>query len=208
MNMMTAVAAVPVVALAPSSAAADPIDRSAWQTALREYERVKAAHQVVSGEHGVANAAYEAECGEPDPAFQTYRVGRSSKAEPLNRSADIRRVGNEIELHDYAGRTDLSADDFAAIARKAALLVDQYDEYLQRREAIEARVIGDINERWEAALDKLVTAQNKLLDTPAPDTEAMLYKLEVLSADMLQSEADFHEDVVTLREDARRLFAS
>jgi hypothetical protein len=209
MTAMTAIAVAPAATFLPLRAAsASTANRRDWDRALARYSEAKEAHDRVDAEHNAAVATYRAECGKPNPEFAYYRIDSAGIADRLNRSADIRRVGNEIEARDYAGQAKLSADDFSAIARKATLLVDQYDEYLQRCEALEERVIGDKQDRWEAALDKLDAAQRALLGTPAPDAEAMLYKLTLLSVDMAQADAEFQEDIVALREDARRLFVN
>lgn len=53
--------------------------------------------------------------------------------------------------------------------------------------------------RWEA--------RDALLKTPAPDAEAMLFKLDILAADMAEACVEDAERVACLRADARRLLA-
>jgi hypothetical protein len=177
-----------------------------FRIALTEYQRAEAEFNRLDAEHSAANAALKAELEEPDPAFARYKIEQRSPSEAVDRLGCIRRAEMGILVKDYVGRGDLTADEYAEVTRKATILVDAYEDYLQRREEAEARILGDVEERWEASLDKLCSARNALWRTPAPDADAMLLKLDLLSAYMIDGRDDFHAEVTAIRDDARRLF--
>jgi len=100
---------------------------------------------------------------------------------------------------------DMTADDYAAIAKKAARLVDSYEAHLRHREEVERRILNDPQDVWENALDTLCEARIALWRTPAPDTAAMLFKLELLTDYMAEGCDDFHEEVRAISDDAHRM---
>jgi hypothetical protein len=183
--------------------AANP-NAALWRIVLSDYQSVEAEYQRLSVEYEAKSAAYQAECGEPNPDFETYGLGRFGND---SREKQIRNVEIAIIIKDYVG-TEPSADDFAEIARKAATLVDEHKAYLAHRDEAFARTIGQIDKPWEAALDKVFHARAKLLKTPAPDTSAVIYKLDLLAPLMVENDEEDAEAVSAIRDDARRLFGA
>lgn len=71
---------------------------------------------------------------------------------------------------------------------------------MERFQPTEKRHDKFADNRWEA--------RDALLKTPAPDAEAILFKLDILAADMAEACVEDAERVACLRDDARRLLGA
>ena len=176
------------------------MNRDDWKAAFAAYERQEAAYEEALREYEAELRVFESELPDRDQEFEPYGLRFKSDA---SRDRLIRDTEVAVTVRDYAGRCELSADDFAAITRKAATLVDAYLGYTQKRgEAIE-RIVRPAERKHDAAVDKREEAREALLNTPAPDGAAVLAKLNLL-ADMMEGEQN-SEHVEAIRDDASRL---
>jgi hypothetical protein len=177
-----------------------------WRIALSEYEAATTAFERLDAEHREAQATYRAEIGEPNPDFETYGVGKASNRVRLNRLDHVRSVETVVAMVDFKGRSDLTETDFAAIASKAARLVDAFEEHCVNAEKAGERILDAVEKRWEGALETLWAKRRALLATPAPDSAAMLRKLDLLAAYMTEGDDEQAGGVAAIRDDAHRLF--
>lgn len=178
----------------PSSAAV-----ALWRSVASDYQRTKAEYDVISARHDEQTAAYSLAVGEM-PDFDAYGVNMRLGS----RDRRIRDLQFEVAVKDYQGR-NLTADDFADIARKAATLVDERDAWSAKSDEVFARTIATVEKDWEDALDRLCDAQNKLIETPAPDAKAMLEKIELLSTIMTEAGVEDATRMAAIKADAQRL---
>jgi hypothetical protein len=174
-----------------------------WRISLTAYQTAKAAYEAASADYGTAGAAFLAEVGELNPDFARYGVNQHRT--DRTRDDHIRFVEGKIAIADYAGQR-VSADDYAAIAKKAAQLVDTYETDIARREEAEARILDAPEAKWQTALDALAEAREALFRTPAPDASALLAKLDLLTTYLNECESEDKERVAAVADDVRRLF--
>lgn len=175
-----------------------------WRSVLSDHQREEAAYRRVEEEYSAACAAFDAECPtEAQDKFEALelRFTRDDR-DQLIRDAEIR-----IVMRDFKGRsTVLSPDELAAVTHEAATIVDDFLAYRAKRDEAYKRIVTPAEQKHNDASDKRWNARDKLLTTPAPDPDAMLFKLELLAADMAEAAADDAERVAAIRDDAKRLF--
>lgn len=174
-----------------------------WRIVVAEYESEKAAYARVCSDYEAACRRHEQARPKEPELLTVYKVTDTG----LGRDRLIVVAGLAITLIDYTARTDLTADERAEITEKATRLADEFLAWS-----------AELNEAWErfrpaeeahdAAVSKLMKARDKLIATPAPDYEAMLFKLDSLVPEMVDALADDAERVTAIRDDARRLLGS
>lgn len=59
--------------------------------------------------------------------------------------------------------------------------------------------------RFDAACDKLANARERLIATPAPDGDALLYKLDTLTAYLVDCDSEDKERVQAIEADCKRI---
>lgn len=177
-----------------------------WRIAVSNYEAAVAEEQRLTADHDEALAAYKAEVGEDNPDFERYGLWTLY---PRDRDEFVRFAAIQIATVDHAGSMKaLSGDDYEALAKKAAQIIDDHEAHRQRKEEAWDRLVDSTEKVWEAALDRLCHARDKLLETPAPDADAMTMKLDILAALMTESCDQDADAVCAIRDDAHRLFGS
>lgn len=171
-----------------------------WKAAFAAYEREEAAYEEALREYEAELRVFESGLPDREKEFEPYglRFNRGGRNQ-LIRDTEI-----AVAVRDYAGRSPLSADDFAAITHKAVTLVDAFLAYTEKRsEAIE-RIVDPAERKHDAAVDRRHEAREALLRTPAPDGAAVLAKLNLLAV-IMEGEQD-SKYVEAIRSDASRLF--
>jgi len=197
MNVVTAVAAAPVVAFVGTSPSfAERPGRSAWDEALAAYRREVAAYERSAMEYEAACRAHDND-SPPEPELsavykvETFEVDRDR----LIRSAQVAIAARDYPLR---GAQHFSPRVMGEIAEKATLITDEYLLWRNQHKAAWQR-FKPAEEKHDAACDRLWKARDRLLNTPAPDAEAMLLKLDVLAEDMRESCVEDAPRVASLR---------
>ena len=180
-----------------------------WRIVVAEFEQAVVVENRVGAELDAATAAWNEAVPDRTDEFLAYGLNRYSA--PAERDAAardrlIRSTEMQVAMVDYKGRSPLTADDFAEIARKATTLVDDFLAWIALDREATPRIYGDVQERFDEACDKRTAATSKLLATPAPDTSAMIFKLELLAVIMREHLADDADEIEAIRDDAKRLF--
>jgi hypothetical protein len=178
-----------------------------WRVAVAEYERAKAAQDKAEAALDAASAAWREAVPDRVDEFLAYGLNRYHSHDHEDRNGLIRNAQVEIVLRDYKGKGDTypNAEEYAEIAREATKAVDEFLAWIALDYDVTPRIYGDTQERFDEACDKRADAQTKLLETPAPDSAAMLHKLELLAQVMTESDEQDAPAVRAIRDDCRRL---
>ncbi|MCH8617164.1 hypothetical protein LZ016_13785 [Sphingomonas sp. SM33] len=200
---LAGLALAPVAVSVPLSAshAFSVYDRGAWSTAVANYKAVAAKVERASAALEKLHDIADARCPREDVFFRRYQMGHG-----WSRKRNFEAALWSLSVERGRGRT-LTDAELAKLDADANRVVDDFEAYSARHDAAFAEY-----DRQEALFDSLVDrradAFRAVIDTPAPDNEALLYKLELL-ATLLEG---FHsEDAPTLdkiRLDARRLLTT
>jgi len=178
-----------------------------WNAALDNYRREEAAYANVAVEYEAACRAYDSERPDAPEEFTTYGLTDTIS---IDRDELIRRTELRIVVNDYVegnpDREPLTAQERGAVAVKATRLVDAFAEWRQQAREVELRIYAPAEKKHDAACDKIWEARNKLLNTPAPDAQAMLFKVDILARLMSESLEQDAPAVALIRDDAHRLF--
>ncbi|MDP9412805.1 MAG: hypothetical protein M3Q08_01665 [Pseudomonadota bacterium] len=202
----SAVAALPVAA-----AATIPAERSAW-------DRAFAAYKAASAEDQAFNAVFDrlyARCKAAEEAIP-HNVLRpdpyTGQATPVS-TADrmfVQHARSWVEKIT-AGTMKLdplsSLQEHYQLCQEVAAAADERDAKV---EAVRARFgMDDAEEKWEALGQRAYEAEWALMEIPAPDAPALLFKLEkLLEVERDGSTAPWAERAVRQTiADARRLLA-
>ena len=198
-----------IAGIDPAHAA--PADRSAWDRAFRAYEEAKAEDAAFNAVFEPMWEQYDRERAavphitlRPDP-YSGRRVPVTTADRMFVHEA--RKLVGEVE----AGRTKLdpipSLQEHLQLCRDVAAAADERDAKIA---AIRDRLgLDEAEDRWEALGERAYEAEWALMDMPAPDGAALLWKLEKL----LDVERDggtagwSGEAVAQTMADARRLLS-
>lgn len=181
--MLGALAAVPaVVALPPALAAIpDAPERGEWDRLFAAYERAKAIDAADNARHEPIWQAYKAQRDAvPHGAATHSYTGRDISTEDLDEVRNARRRVREVA----EGRCYLETDRYPELrahfeyCQRLAAAADEREAEIQR---IDDRLGYEASaERNETLGQAAYEAEIALIETPAPDAEALLWKLERL----------------------------
>jgi len=180
-----------------------PTSSTEWAEAFHNYERAKNAEAQVEAELDAASSAWHEAV--PDRADEFAAYGLLRWADKSDRDKLFRDVEVRIIMRDHKGRERLTPEELGAVREEAARAADDFLAWVALDFEASKRIYGDVQERFDAACDLRCAAQDKLLTTPAPDADAMLYKLDLLSSVMAEHQSEDAESVAAIRDDARRL---
>jgi hypothetical protein len=197
---------VRVTSATASPSAAAPFDRSHWEAAVADYEREEAAYSAVSAQYEAACREYDRQYPDRSEEFKAYGLSTLDRSDTRERL--IFRTELYVAATEYHGRENLSAEEYGTIKEKAVRVVDDFLAWRAKGKEVSARIYDPAEQAHDAAVDKLVIARERLLNTPAPDAGAVQYKLELLAAVMTESRDQEAEHVTGIRDDVRRLLAS
>jgi hypothetical protein len=200
MNMMSAVTA----GTNSSSAAA------LWRIVVSEYESEAAAYEIVSDEYSARMQAYDAiDFAARYAVFEQFEPiclkYRGDTILAVVAQLATKRGQNCGERGGVSAMTD--AEYFGLFAEAVKIVTDYAALQAEAKDAAE-RIYGDIEERHDAAVDKLGDAREKLLATPAPDWAALSYKLDILCEYLNDCDSEDKERVGLIRSDVNRLLAA
>lgn len=199
-----AIAAVPVAAIASRPA----VDRSAWERTFAELQAIQKAYDAQSAIYDRIEPSHTA--GRPSLDLIDWASGEF-------RFMDRHHVANVMDVEKYwqqfldaEGKTwwAKNADATKARTRKA---LDSVLEYRRRDAENDEHYDWDgLNDKLDKLSDELSDAQTRLLKVPAPDGEALLWKLDHLFGE--EQTGDYCDawsmDLINpLLADARRLLS-
>lgn len=187
MNMMTAVAAVPTVALATPVIADPTADRTEWESAYANYRVVEARHNALGDAWEAAQeAADNATPDRVDRYFDEFNLGIG-----MSRRRVMPAITHAIVRRDYPEGHLLFREESAAVVDDAERLTDEFMGYQQK--ITDARERYQTEQRWDemrAHQPKFEAARNAFMAVPAPDTDALLTKMEIAAVSLDDDHAD------------------
>jgi hypothetical protein len=184
MNMMTAIAVAPAIAM-PSSARATPFpaDRENWDRAMAAFKRAENAWEASSSRiDAIEETFFELRKNIPHttvgPDFYTGRTQPVS-TEDISMVAQARRLVKDLsEGRRWHEPGIPGLEEHTQFCRALAAAEDKRDAQI---EALDAELgYSKANDAHDTALDKMVEARDRLIEMPAPDGEALLWKLDWL----------------------------
>lgn len=177
--LATAALAIPAFAAATTI----PTDRSAWNSALAAYHRVRAEDAAFSARYMPIWDRCKASCDRvphvalrPDPY--------SGRKDPVTTADEwlVRMARYEVKRLD-SGKMRIDANvpgvqEHYDLKRELARAADERDAARQR---IRDRFgMDDMDDQSDRLGDRLARAEEALMDTPAPDLAALRFKLDHL----------------------------
>jgi hypothetical protein len=182
-------------------------NREAWNAVVADFEQKKATRDSVGEKMTDAEEAYIEEVSGRDFWAEYGLPGLlKTRADVLK---ELRYLPATIAGRAAARGEPLTDEFISGLYRDLPRIADEYMAHSQLCE--EARKRYGLKEN-EAAYDVAATAfweaQKKLLDTPAPDVSAILYKLDVVAAVMTEDCEQDAPAVSLIRDDMRRLFGT
>lgn len=181
MNMMTAVAAVPAITM-PTAALAIRRDRSDWDRAMARFRAAERECQAIGRKDEEVQRAYFERAKavphvtlRPDP----YTGRHNSVSTADERFAlEARSLVRDVD----AGKCHLDAlPDLQEHLRLCREMVGAADRRQAELDAIDVELGRTASEKaYDAAVDRMGEARDALIAIPAPDGEALLWKLEWL----------------------------
>jgi hypothetical protein len=199
MKTISAVAAVPAVSFADAAhALSSQPNRADWDTAFAEYEHAARDADFHSTRYNAIEKAYFAACERvpdvtlrPDPhagISEPLTTSRPSHVAHARRSLEgLVEWGQDATAHVALCRELVAADD----ARKAQMA--EIDASLGYSKTVKA---------FETAVDRHSEKARRLLTMPAPDGEALLWKLDYLYFSQFSWAEEINDQTAG---DARRL---
>lgn len=185
-----------------------PVHSTDWAEAFHNYQREVEAYASVAAEYEAAAEEYHRALPE-DQGDDFTPYGLHQCIAP-NRNSLIVNAELRIIMRDFKERGDegLTPDELARVRGEAARVVDNFLEWKAERAKAQEKAserYDPAEKKHDAACDRLSHARTKLLNTAAPDVEAMLFKLDLLAGYMAECDAEDAKSVGLIRDDASRL---
>lgn len=208
--ILGAAAAVPALVALPAAAAiaAIPADRSAWDRAFAAYEKAKAEDEAYDAIFNPVYDQWKAEVEAiPHRTFgPDLYIGRATiSTEDRVQIATVRKRVEDADNGKITCAPGHAMEKHLELCREIVAFDDARQAQVK---AIEDRLNWqELNDKWEAVGQAAYEAECEVLDTPAPDLPALLFKLEkLLHADEDGSTSPWCEQkVAQTMADARRL---
>lgn len=165
MNRRALIGGVGIAAVtlaAPAIGSISP-SNSEWSALVAAYQQADARMIAVGAEHARCEDAY---------AASRAQLGEKP-TEPAWPALPRRR--NDMTVAELYAFADEQAVTPGQLRYKADLAA-----WEARAEALEKRIMGDIEARWEESVTAQGDAENKMLAYPAPDAAALAYKMAVI----------------------------
>lgn len=182
-----------------------PTSSTDWAEAVHNYERAQAEREKAGEAHNAAEKAYLAETRCGVDYHDEYGINYSSgtKEEVL---ADLRYYPARAAAKAASEGKKLSDEQIGELYRDIPCIADDFLAHQQfRAEANERHRVTELDDAYTLASSAFWEARRTLLATPAPDAEAMLFKLDLLAADMREALQDDADSIEAIRDDAKRL---
>lgn len=203
MNMMTAVAAVPALALQTTPAwGKRTVDRRAWDTAVARLRAAEAEYERFGERQTAAHDAAEAACPREDHWFSRYDLGVYKNLDE-GHERNIRAAQVSLVIERAYGR-QLSDEEARQVSADAERIVDDFEAYCARhKEAF--REYDILQERFDALVDQRERARDAVLAATAPDQQALRLKIEVLATMMREADVEDADRIGAVLGDAKHL---
>lgn len=186
------------IAGASIAKAAQP-DRSAWNAAVARLKAVQEQFARIDGTLRALHDAAEAACPRRDEFFRRFGMGSG-----WSRQRNFQAAQMAIVIERTEGGAVLSRAAAEQATADAYRVVDDFETWCARHDEA-FREYNAMEERFDAIVDERSRAQEAVLATPAPDSDALLFKIELLSAMMTEAAAEDAHRLDAVHADARRL---
>lgn len=176
-----------------------------WAEAVHNYERAQAEREKAGEAHNAAEEAYlsETRCGVDYHDEYGIKYTSRTKEEVL---ADLRYYPARAAAKAASEGKKLSDEQIGELYRDIPCIADDFLAHQQfRAEANERHRVTELDDAYTLASSAFWEARRTLLATPAPDTAALLFKLEMLAMDMREAAVEDAESVEAIHDDAKRL---
>ncbi|WP_294196861.1 hypothetical protein [uncultured Sphingomonas sp.] len=184
-------AGLAAVTLAAPVIGSIPPSRSEWNALVAAYQQADARMTEIGLEH--------------DRRWKEYQAGLpliGPKPEEPKRAALPREIA-DMTIAQFRAFSDEHEREQARLPEQQRYWID-LAAWKAREKALDARTLGDVNERWEASVDAQTDAEAKMLACPAPDAAALAYKMAVIERSYRGCDLD-GKVMVHIFADARRL---
>lgn len=198
MNMMSAVAIVPAIGLPSSALALGSADSGAWLAAVRRYKSVSQRLESVGETTNAAYESAEAACPRRDEFFSRYNMGCG-----WSRDRNFRSAYMSLCIERGKGRRD-TPEEAKQITDDALRLVDEFEVWLTEHKAAFAEYDRQ-QELLDSVIDEQAAARNEVIGMPAPTSDALLFKIELLIDYLTECESEDADRLRAIQADARRL---
>lgn len=183
-----------------------PVEQLSWTEVLADYERESAAYAISRAEYERACDEYEASYPDRDAEFARY--GLTFHQVGYSRNQAMLRAEVSIAQRKFTGRKEeLTAEEIAAVREEATRVADDFLTWTTARHAAYV-ALDPIEDQHDTVINRLWEAQQRLLSTAAPDTDALLRKLDILAEIMVGSREQDAPHVSLIRDDAHRLLGA
>lgn len=153
-----------IIACATSAVATPPVaSRVRWNRLVATFHAADKEMKAIGTEHTLA--------------FDRYYIEREKLgARPLKPTISRLKFPKSIEQMTIA---EIKATPVEPSADHAAYETELAG-WLAKAEELEANITGDVDARWEAAVDTQDAAAQAIFAEPAPDTAALLFKINLV----------------------------
>lgn len=190
-----ATAATPIVGA--SVAKAMQTDRSAWSAAVARYRALTGQIVRVGNGLNAAHDAGQAACPRQGEFCSRYNMGFG-----WGHDRNFKAAQTSLIMERGKGRT-LTADEAKRATADALRLVDEFDAYQSEHGAAFAEYDRQ-QERFDSLADEHGKAFNAVVQLPAPDSEALLYKIAIVAQRLGEWESEDADYLNAIQTDARR----
>ena len=180
-----------VVAMAPAVATVRPpaAPTAKWDALVGAFRKADADMKAVGAEHDAAYKRYGAAVGALGPRPQAGDYSHDAYPKPIN----------EMTVGELRSMSLPKSPEYAAYEVALATWKAQDD-------ALEAEITGDVDARWEAAVDAQDKAAHALFNEASPNADALRFKMELVEKSYEGGDMDAYVTKAIFA-DARRLLS-
>jgi hypothetical protein len=190
MAVATAAAAVPVA----TKPLANASDRGRWDAALAHYRRIDAEYDRICDAADAAGEAVAAAHPREDRFFDEYDLGMGMSRDRAVHSASYSIFRRELR--------DRPLPDAAAARAEAQRVADEFMAYQAEHQRLQRlHHLPELEKQVKAYRPRYWGARDALMRVPAPDTDALLVKMEIAAMSLDDEHAE------SALADAKRLLA-
>lgn len=197
-DLLKGAAVAPLAMLPIGSAIA--ADRGDWHKVVARYRTAVANEQRISAHCDALYKAANRVCPRRDEFFSRYNLGRGE-----DRKRNVHAAYMTLLIERSKGKAFTEEQVKQTIADAEAVVVD-FDQWaVAHDQAFSAH--DALVPQQDAAFDEVTAARTALIKTDAPDTAALLFKIELLATYLEDVESEDAEPGCNLRRDAQRLLS-
>lgn len=176
-------------------------DRSAWNKAVAELRTADAVALGIGDQMSAAHDIADAACPRNEEFFRRYDMGCG-----FSSTRNFERAHRRIVMERTKSGKILTLAEAKQATADACRVVDDFETWTARHAEVFAEY-DRLETQHDAAHDARWNARDALLATPAPDQDALLFKVELLSDIMRECATEDANRIGLISADARRLLA-